>query len=72
MDTTDHVKNAIRSHTNDFLSGKYPFLHMTPDNEKTYVEGYLSGLSKGIDIAKGIINEAPTVFLQEEKKEPEY
>lgn len=70
-----YSKEAIKEHTNDLLSGKHPYLHMTPENEATYVQAYTKGLLRGMDIAIELIrpkDEAPTVFLQDEKKEPEY
>lgn len=62
----DLAKAAIKSHTNDALSGDYPFLHFTPENEQTYNLGFFRGVSF---TTNSITEEAPTVFLQDEKKE---
>lgn len=72
--TSKYSKEAVKEHTNDLLSGGHPYLHMTPENEATYVQGYTKGLLRGMDIAIEILNkpnpsEAPTVFLQDEPKE---
>ncbi|MES2382422.1 MAG: hypothetical protein V4538_15350 [Bacteroidota bacterium] len=35
---------AIKSHNRNFLTFKYPYLHMTPENERTYELGFLAGI----------------------------
>lgn len=40
---------AIKHHTNDFMTGKYPCLHMNQDNEDTYVLGFLKGMEDAMN-----------------------
>ncbi len=43
------TKRAIRCHTDDFMTGKYPCLHMSEENESTYVFGYLRGMDDALE-----------------------
>lgn len=66
--TDPYTKAGIYAHTTCVLSGNYPYMHKTPDNENTFVAGYLKGLQDGMDAAKKIYTEAhetPTVFLNQ-------
>ncbi len=64
------VKQAIRSHTDAVLSGKYPTLHMTPESEIAFCIGYLAGMDYAVDTwevelkkLENSLEEAPTLFL---------
>lgn len=70
----DLVKEAIHAHTNDALSGEHTYLHFTTENENTYKQGFMRGVNYAASLLKLQAENAlaPTVFLQGEKKEPEY
>lgn len=65
FEKSDYEKAAIKAHTNDVLSGNYPYLHMTPESEETYIRAFLVGAMYGMDVSLGLLKkeEAPTVFL---------
>lgn len=66
FESSVYEKAAIKAHTNDVLSGKFPYLHMTPENEETYIRAFLVGATYGMDVSIGILKkeEAPTVHRQ--------
>lgn len=61
------MKAAIRSHTNDVLSGNYPDLHMTPESELNYTAGFLAGVTHGLQMAHNMFDEK---FLPIKEEEP--
>lgn len=60
------AKAAIKQHTNDALSGDYPFLHFTPNCEKSYIQGFMRGVDYAASLLK--LQEAPTLNRQDEIK----
>ena len=52
---SEYVKEGIKAHTRLMFDGNHNYLHKTPVSENTFVDGYIEGLLRGIDIAKGII-----------------
>ena len=72
---------ARKKHNQQFLTWEYDFLHVTPENENTYILGFCGGVSHAADIWKIEIEmlqkkvqelerlDAPTVFLNEPKED---
>lgn len=63
------VKRAYAAYMDDVLDEKIPDVVLTPECEKGYIMGYLSGCKEGVNIAGEIQNEvynpAPTLHRQD-------
>lgn len=62
-------KIARKQHNEAFLTWQYDFLHMTPENEKTFILGFCNGVSYATGIFSKQIEEMKQKLkeLQDEK-----